>query len=365
MAKYVENVVFFMGYLKNTIPKQNYKGLDIFQGKNINYLIEINDKKLLRDIERKLEIISQKDTKNTINIYKLLLTLSIYGICNLRIYCSSEKEIDPDTFSFDDIHGEIYKFINDYLKKKNLIEYRRNINSFVEEINGDYRYLYHQHLTSNDSNTKVEWSIYRYNNNTIPEDCLDVDTLLLERHLMYYFFSRCYVNLLEDKKQTTLLPHIRLLLNTNRKLIANHHLLLQELDSKHYIIFKKYIPKHHINDTGKTYDRLENNIEHLSEQIEDERRYKESQTMEKIFLILSLIGLLSFITGLLALIPENSLIACDTNATNTYLLNSYTFALGTPGLIIVLFSFFLFLVLIFWLAKKSIENNLSNFRERK
>lgn len=327
MVNYVENIAFFMGYVDTPAESENYKATSIFQDEEEKYIKDINDKQLFQDIRKILS-----NTQDNLTIDKITLTLSIFGVCNLRIFCNYKGGVEPDEFSFDSQHANIYKIIHKFLKSKNMITDEKNLNAFMESIDSSNKYLYHQHTIVDKIADKddVKWSIYKYENDDIPDNSLDIDALLLERHVLYYVFSKCYVELLDNTDKYEL-ANIRLLLNTNRKLLARHELLLQELDSEHFEKFSKYLPVHHIDETAKIYDRLEHNIEHLSEQLEDERRHKEAKIMEAIFFILAVIGLISIITGILALLPGTSQV-CDTNSTSSQLLTTaYTYSVGAVG----------------------------------
>ncbi len=326
LGKYVENVAFFMTY-GAPVAIEEYHANSIFQNdEDEKYIRKIENEQLNQDILKTLTKVS-----DSVTIEKTTLTLSRFGVCNLRIFCNSKEVIDPDTFSFDSQYADIYNKIDNFLKSKKMIQDDKNINTFVDSIDPSNKYLYHQHIVDKAiGNDDVKWSIYKYKNDEISNKSLDIDSLLLERHILYYVFSKYYVELFDNTEKNTL-SNIRLLLNTNRKLLARHELLLQELDTEHFEKFNEYLKTHHIDNTAKIYDRLENNIEHLSEQLEDERRHKEAKIMESIFFVLAVIGLISIITGILALLPGTSQV-CDTNSTSSQLLTTaYTYSVGEVG----------------------------------
>lgn len=352
MGNYVENIAFFMGYVTSGVELENYKASSIFQDEEEKYTQDINDEQLLQDIRKILT-----NTTDALTIGEITLTLSKFGVCNLRIKCIEKEIVDPDDFGFYPQYEVIYIKIETFLKSQNMIQENEKLKPFMKKVDIDYRYLYHQHLT-NRKIDNVNWSIYEYNTDKVADAILDVDSLLLERQILYYVFSRCYVELFDDIDHTNKnsLERVRLLLNTNRKLLARHELLLQELDTEHFEKFSKYLPVHHIDDTAKTYDRLENNIEHLSEQLEDERRHRDSIVMERIFLVLALIGLVSVITGLLALLPGKDAVGCDTNTTDFILSNTYSYALGIPGNIVIGISVVLFVAGLWMMFKPHRKN---------
>jgi len=330
MGKYIENVAFYMGSI-NPSKKEIFKTNNtIFQNKDQHYLVEVDDANLLKSIKSILE-----NTENAPTIEKIRVTFSIFGVSNLRVYCTTQEQLDPDKFSFDeegDCYAEIYKSIKSVLKEKKLIEVDSS-NLFLDNVKPLHRYLYHQHLAVKIANEfseepEVTWSVYRYGNNEISEDNLDLDSLLLERHVLYYVFSRCYMEAIGGKNAD--LKVVQSILNKNRCLIAEHEMLLHELDSKHFEKFENYLPVHRIDKSKETYNKLENDLEHLSEQLEDERRYKESKFMELIFLGLAVIGLVSIITGILALLPGKSEV-CDTNTSDFILSPAYSVTVGHVG----------------------------------
>ncbi len=360
MNSYIENVAFHMGHI---FPSSNegFKTNSIFQNVDQKYIKTIDDKDLLDEIKKILE----KDVIGS-TIDKLTVTFSIFSVCNLRVYCTTQEQIDPDEFSFDkngSKYADIYTLIDTFLMKDKLLDHNESSKSFLDKVDSSYKYLYHQHLTvepkndpSNDpskdpsKNPDVSWSIYKYDNNKISEESLDLDSLLLERHVLYYVYSRCYIDLMDTQKIDNL-KTIQSLLNSNRKQLAEHELLLHELDTEHFEKFSTYLPIHRIDESEKTHDKLESNVEHLSEQLEDERRHKETTFMEIVFLFLALVGLVSIITGILALLPGKTQV-CDTNTSDILLTPAYSIALGLTGNIIMGFALFAFVGgLVFTLQK--------------
>lgn len=351
MAKYIENISFFISHDVN-IPKEELHASSIFQSDDDQeYIYDIKNDTLIKELK---SLLVKEETDN-INIDSISLTLSRFGICNIRISCLSNKAIDADQFSFDNQLGKVYDKLVEFFKEQGIIEEDNTLNKLFEKVDSDSRYLYHQHIADSNLQASVEWSVYTYKANEVSDVSLDLDSLLLERNVLNYVFSRCYIKLL-DTEETNSLVTIQKLLNANRKALAEHELLLHELESRHFKKFKEDAPIQRLDDAAKLHDRLENNIEHLSEQMEDERRHKDSVIMERIFLVLALIGIVSVITGLLALLPGRNDAGCDTNTTNPILLDTYSYALGVPGNIVIWISLGLFIVGLI-LIVKSLKKN--------
>ncbi len=351
MTKYIENISFFISHDVN-IPKDKLRASSIFQSDDDQkYIYDIKNDTLTKELKN---LLKEEQTED-ISIDGVSLTLSRFGVCNLRISCSSDKAIDADQFSFDNQLGSVYDKLVEYLKGQGIIEKENTLNKLFEKVDSDSRYLYHQHIGNSNLKTTVEWSVYTYDSSEISNMSLDLDSLLLERNVLNYVFARCYVKLLNTEESGNLAT-IQKLLNANRKALAEHELLLHELESRHFQKFNNDAPIQRLDDAAKLHDRLENNIEHLSEQMEDERRHKDSVAMERIFLVLALIGLVSIITGLLALLPGKNDAGCDTNTTDSILLNSYSYALGIPGTIVIWISIGLFVVGLLMMFKPRRKN---------
>lgn len=339
MAKYIENISFFISHDVN-IPKEELHASSIFQSDDDQeYIYDIKNDTLTKELKNLLK----KEETEDIRIDGISLTLSRFGVCNLHISCSSAKSIDADQFSFDNQLGKVYDKLVESFKEQGIIEKDNTLNKIFEKVDSDSKYLYHQHIADSNLQASIAWSVYTYSTNEISDISLDLDSLLLERNVLNYVFSRCYIKLL-NTEETSSLVTIQKLLNANRKALAEHELLLHELESSHFQKFNEDATTQRLDDTVKLYDRLENNIEHLSEQMEDERRHKDSVVMERIFLVLALIGIVSVITGLLALLPGRNDAGCDTNITNPILLDTYSYALGIPGNIVIWISLGLFIV---------------------
>ncbi len=351
MAKYIENIAFFIAHDIN-IPKGELHASSIFQSHDEQeYIYDIKSDTLTKELKN---LLKEEQTED-IRIDGISLTLSRFGVCNLRISCSSAKPIDADQFSFDDQLGGVYDKLVQYFKEQSIIEEENTLNTLFEKVDSDSRYLYHQHIADSNLQPSVEWSVYTYEANEVSDMSLDLDSLLLERNVLNYVFARCYIKLL-DSEESGNLATIQKLLNANRKALAEHELLLHELESRHFQKFNDDASIQRLDDAAKLHDRLENNIEHLSEQMEDERRHKDSVAMERIFLVLALIGLVSIITGLLALLPGKNEVGCDTNTTNFILSDTYSYALGIPGNIVIGISVLLFAVGLFMMFKPRSKN---------
>lgn len=382
MAKYIENVSFFISHSVN-ISNKELRASSIFQSDDDQaYIYDIKDDKLIVELNN---ILAEGKIGN-ISIDNISLTLSRFGICNLRISCSSNEAINADNFSFDNqlakVYEELLKFFKEqgiitkdndkktlrsnvyktfvkFLEKIGVITTCADMKTFFERVDPDSRYLYHQHIAESNSKSSIEWSVYKYHSADVPIEYLDLDSMLLERNVLYYVFSRCYISLLNSKKLNNL-KTIQELLNINRRTLAEHELLLHELESNYFEKFHDDSPKHRLDESEKLYERLENNIEHLSEQMEDERRHQDSIAIERVFLVLALIGLVSVITGLLALLPGKDNVGCDTNTTDFILSSTYLYALGMPGTIVMIVSGFLFVAGLAWLFFKIIQNSRKN-----
>ncbi len=351
MVNYIENVSFFISH--EIVISNKFQANKVFQNENDQvYISVLEDESLKKNIINNL--LDGRIDSEKIEIQDIKLTLSVFGICNLRIMCIQSDEIDPDSFSFDEKYEDIYILIEKFLCSNHLIKKENPLKSLFDKVEPSYKYLYHQHIIDQTrkgkNNPDTEWSVYYHTNDHISDVVLDLDSFLLECHVLHYVFSRCYIKLLDSHKDIDL-KTIQLLLNKNRKSLAEHKLMLNELDTKNFEMFINLHKVHKIDQTSNIYDRLENNIEHLSKQMEDERRHKESKIMEIIFLGLALLGLISIATGILALISGRKDIANSLDQNSTIWTPVYKTVLDYPENYIIgasLFLFFLGLLYVFY-----------------
>jgi len=333
---YVENVLFYLDSNLNPETlniKKNQEKNSIFQDDEFKYYFKINNTELYDKVKEELEKAKEefgvaKSKNNNISLDKIDIHAREDGFVNIRIYCSAKEKIDIDKFSFDSKYEQVCKILYKFL-----------ITNKQQYDDKEIRYLYHQHIVSDKLDTKedinVKWSVYEHLKN-IQKKYIELDTLLLEKSVMYYVFSQEYIKQLNPNEQKITLNNIRKLINTNRYLLASHTLNLQELKSEFFEEYFKLYPIHKIDKMEELYNRLESNIEHYSEQLEDERRHKESEIMQIIFLILTVIGIISVITGILALLPDATKV-CDPNVTvDNVLTQIYSVSVEYPFLLILL-----------------------------
>jgi len=346
---YIENVVFFFSnFFKN---ENSWKELrknksfrlredHIFQDED-PYFAKIVDHSLHDQIIKILKSTIKSKFHKLPNIALENLDIEIHftpnNNCNLRIFLP--LSINPDSFSFDTAHKEIYqkisRFLENFSNKVNILQ------------NGENSYLYHQHIEDKIKDSiEVQWSIYKYSHPLSKnEPILDLDTLILEGLLLYHIPNIEFIHILRENSpslQISRLKDYQISLNTYRYLIGNHYKLLEDLKSEYYEKYDTYSKKHKIDSKKELYNKLDANIEHLIDQLTNQRQHEIEVNIQSIFIALGVIGIVSVLAAILALLPDANKVCNSKIKDSKVWIKIYEFFISYP--IPILASFILLLL---------------------
>ncbi len=346
---YIENVVFFFSdFFKNENSWKELRKNQSFRLRE-DHIFQDEDPYFAKIVDHSLHDQIIKILKNTIkskfhkspNIALENLDIEIHftpnNNCNLRIFLADS--IDPDSFSFDAAHEKIYEKIFEFLINVFKVEKKED-----KLLKKEESYLYHQHIedTTKDSKDSIEvqWSIYKYPQSLSKnEPILDLDTLILEGLLFYHIPNIEFIHILRKNSPSLQISHLKdyqISLNTYRYLIGNHYKLLEDLKSEYYEKYDTYSKKHKIDSKKELYNKLDANMEHLIDQLTNQRQHNTEIYIQKIFLALGVIGIVSVLAAILALLPDAEKV-CKSSVKKELLWNEiYEFFITSPITILVL-----------------------------
>jgi len=378
--RYIENVVFFFSdFFKNENSWKELRKNQSFRLRE-DHIFQDEDPYFAKIVDHSLHDQIIKILKNTIkskfhkspNIALENLDIEIHftpnNNCNLRIFLADS--IDPDSFSFDAAHEKIYEKISEFLI--NVFKVEKKEDKLLKKKES---YLYHQHIedTTKDSKDSIEvqWSIYKYPHSLSKnEQILDLDTLILEGLLLYHIPNIEFIHILRKNSPSLQISHLKdyqISLNTYRYFIGNHYKLLEDLKSEYYEKYDTYSKKHKIDSKKELYNKLDANMEHLIDQLTNERQHKTEITIQMIFLLLGILGLISIIVGILALLPDakNVCSEVDINQSSQIWKNTYAIFISYPKTILLILGFFgVTGIFLFYKLFKKVRNQ-DNYSHRK
>ena len=137
--------------------------------------------------------------------------------------------------------------------------------------------------------------------------------------------------------QTKELKNYQTSLHTYRYFIGRHYKLLEELKSEYYEKYDDYTKKHKIDSKKELYNKLDANIEHLIDQLTNQRQHEIEINIQSIFIALGVIGIVSVLAAILALLPDADEV-CGSSIKNSGVWKGlYEFLISYPIIILGFF----------------------------